>query len=152
MKRDSRNWIFFSKVSFSLLFYLFILQLLCYFFFSFFFFLFEFVTNFFFFFLIYFIQGVDGYQISKQERDKMRESGIFKESLTYGEINIRAFYSILCKANMKENTLFVDMGCGTGKAVFLAALCFPVIKSLGIEILEVIFFCFVFLFFCFYLK
>ena len=32
--------------------------------------------------------------------------------------------------------MFYDLGCGTGKALFIAALCFPFAKCVGIELLE----------------
>ena len=46
--------------------------------------------------------------------------------LTYGEVLFRPFYRLLADVvKPRPGEVFVDLGSGTGRAVFVAALCFP---------------------------
>jgi SAM-dependent methyltransferase len=56
-------------------------------------------------------------------------------SFTYGEINFIAFAKILEAVNPQPGELMVDLGSGAGKAVFCAALLYPEIKVVGVELL-----------------
>jgi SAM-dependent methyltransferase len=84
-------------------------------------------------------EPVDGYGIARDVRKKMREDGNIAESvsLQYGEIDLQSFKSLLLDlpiADDAENLTIVDIGSGTGKPVFVAALHQAVAKSVGIEI------------------
>jgi hypothetical protein len=54
---------------------------------------------------------------------------------TYGEIEFLSFMMLLEKANPQPHEIFVDLGCGAGKAVLTAALGFNFSKVVGIELL-----------------
>jgi len=58
-------------------------------------------------------------------------------SLTYGEIDFESFYEILKLTNPSKGEIMYDIGSGTGKAVIMASLFFPLSKVVGIEILKV---------------
>lgn len=53
----------------------------------------------------------------------------------YGELETMASYFDLFSnsENLKQDSIFVDLGSGLGKANILVAACFPVSMSLGIE-------------------
>lgn len=53
-----------------------------------------------------------------------------------GEIDFNGFLPLLRAAEIKPGDKFVDIGSGTGKAVLLAACCFPLSMSLGVEIMQ----------------
>ncbi len=76
---------------------------------------------------------VDGYSLSALARGKLNYSD---KTLTYGEVIPESFYKILSETQPKKGEIFYDLGSGTGKAVFLAALFFDFSRSVGIEILE----------------
>lgn len=79
---------------------------------------------------------VDGMQISLNERDRLQ---IADSSLTYGEILPDTFTEILAAANPKPNEVFYDLGSGTGKAVFCAALLYDWRKACGVELLPALY-------------
>lgn len=60
---------------------------------------------------------------------------IRNKELIYGEIHFLSFYTILKKAEPKEGDVFYDLGSGTGKAVFCAALFLECSQVKGIELL-----------------
>jgi hypothetical protein len=79
---------------------------------------------------------------SRKERDGM---AAVPPSLTYGEVLFRPFAAVMYKLyefgfpkpNADERThKFVDLGSGTGRPVFAAALCHPFDFCVGYEILE----------------
>lgn len=76
--------------------------------------------------------GVDGTGISRGERARLN---IQNEEFTYGEVEPTSFISILDSVKPQVNEVFYDLGCGTGKAVYVAALCFEFSKICGIELL-----------------
>lgn len=53
----------------------------------------------------------------------------------YGETGFDSMETIVSHFNehFNENTVFYDLGCGTGKIVYHIGLCYPVKKSCGIE-------------------
>lgn len=53
---------------------------------------------------------------------------------SYGEIEFFSFIALLSLINPNENTVFYDLGSGTGKAVIACGMVFPVQKSIGIEL------------------
>lgn len=60
---------------------------------------------------------------------------ITDKEFIYGEIDVLSFHNILEKADPLPGDIFYDLGSGTGKAVFTAALFFDFSKSCGIELL-----------------
>lgn len=58
------------------------------------------------------------------------------DSFTYGEIDFIYFAQVLEIVNPQPGELMLDLGSGGGKAVFCAALLYPSVKVVGIEILE----------------
>jgi hypothetical protein len=68
--------------------------------------------------LIY--KNVDGIEISANHRSTLE--GPRNASLTYGEINVSSFLQILTLTGNTGGRKFVDLGCGTGKAVLCAAM------------------------------
>lgn len=77
--------------------------------------------------------AVNGFLLSKHARAK-------QDCLDYiyGEIEFEAFIALisLCKPNTE--TIFYDLGSGTGKAVLACAMVYPVKKSCGIELFSVL--------------
>lgn len=75
-------------------------------------------------------QGIDGFQASKLGR---LEYDAF--SLTYGEIDPVSFAALLTLLELKDDSVWLDLGSGVGKSVLLVALLYPVKQSIGVEIL-----------------
>jgi SAM-dependent methyltransferase len=73
-------------------------------------------------------QDVDGFYLSRQARR-------FSDAIeyTYGEIDFVSFIALISLAKPNQETIFYDLGSGTGKAVLAAAMVFQVQKSCGIE-------------------
>jgi len=72
---------------------------------------------------------VDGFALSQKARaqhDAME--------YVYGEIDFLAFVALLSLVQPDANTIFYDLGSGTGKAVMACAMVFNVKKSCGIEL------------------
>lgn len=76
---------------------------------------------------------IDGYGVSNIGRNTHNYRS---RSFTYGEITPEAFYHLLKEADPKPGDVFYDLGSGTGKAVILAALTFPLSRAVGIEIVD----------------
>jgi len=74
--------------------------------------------------------NVDGVTLSKQDRQKND-----RYELTYGESNFFTLAAILDFIDPKDNSVFYDLGSGTGKVVICSALLYPFKKNYGIEIL-----------------
>jgi len=94
-----------------------------------------------------------GKRLSRAER---KREGYISSTLAYGEIMFESFEELFRiikeytgnehskKSNdtsgfnvlNNDNLTFVDIGCGTGKPVFAAALLHPFKKVIGVEILE----------------
>lgn len=77
-------------------------------------------------------QDIDATSISKIDRKNMNNDS---PELVYGEIEFPSFFNMLEKVNPKPGDVFYDLGCGAGKAVIVAALCFEFAKICGVEIL-----------------
>lgn len=82
------------------------------------------------FFMLY--KGIDGFALSK----KARAQTATDLTLTYGEIDYDTFSLLLNYVQPKPGEIFYDLGSGVGKAVFAAALQYPLKKAVGIELLE----------------
>ncbi|HHQ8869421.1 TPA: methyltransferase [Legionella pneumophila] len=72
---------------------------------------------------------VNGFMISQQAR-KNRDAIEY----VYGEIEFLPFTALLSMVNIDHNTVFYDLGSGTGKAVVACAMVYPVHKSIGVEL------------------
>ena len=77
--------------------------------------------------------GVNGYPLSLAERQR---KGQTEWSLTYGEVVPEPFWRALSQTAPAPGEHFVDLGSGTGKAVFLAAALFDFAVLEGVELLE----------------
>ena len=72
---------------------------------------------------------IDGFSVSRQAR-----LGHDAIEYTYGEIDFVSFIALMSLTNPNTNTLFYDLGSGTGKAVLACAIVFNVRKCCGIEL------------------
>lgn len=70
----------------------------------------------------------DGLTIPKASHDQDLK-------LTYGEIDFLSFSALLSSLQPKPQDIFYDLGSGSGKACFTAALSFSIHRCIGIEIL-----------------
>jgi tRNA G46 methylase TrmB len=75
--------------------------------------------------------NVDGFAISKSARN---ENDAFE--YVYGEIEFIPFIALLSLVNPNKNTVFYDLGSGTGKAILSAAMVYQMKKCCGIEIFK----------------
>lgn len=75
-------------------------------------------------------EDVNGYQLSYQERQKLTDSAEY----TYGEVNFLSFVDLLSLTKPDSNTVFYDLGSGSGKAVITCAMAYPVKKAVGVEL------------------
>jgi hypothetical protein len=75
----------------------------------------------------------------KLSNDERKERGTKATSLTYGEIDYKSFITILrkccCGFDTREK-IFIDLGSGTGRAVFAARINEDFASCEGIELLE----------------
>ncbi len=79
---------------------------------------------------------INPYFVSLQYREQNKIDG---EEFTYGEVVVPSFAKLLSLTSPKSGEIFYDLGCGVGKAVFTAALCFPFLEARGIELLPPLF-------------
>lgn len=77
-------------------------------------------------------QDMDGMKISITERERLHTED---PSFTYGEITFASIATSLMIAKPAPNEVFYDLGSGSGKAVFCAALLYPWKECCGIEYL-----------------
>lgn len=75
-------------------------------------------------------KDVNGFTLSRQARKKHDAL-----EYVYGEIDFVPFIALLSLAQPNKETVFYDLGSGTGKAVLACALVYPVKKSAGVELL-----------------
>jgi hypothetical protein len=75
---------------------------------------------------------VNGMQTSHQDRAKLANDPY---GLVYGEITFEGFSNMLAMVQPKAEEVFYDLGAGSGKAVFCAALLYSWKKCCGIELL-----------------
>eukprot|EP00753_Platysulcus_tardus_P015823 PLAT5299.3.p1 GENE.PLAT5299.3~~PLAT5299.3.p1 ORF type:complete len:288 (+),score=119.82 PLAT5299.3:45-908(+) len=76
----------------------------------------------------------EGKKLSRAEREELKL--LRNKSLTYGEVDFRNFAMVLRKLGVPAGSTFVDLGSGTGRAVFAAALVEDFAHCIGIELLE----------------
>lgn len=74
--------------------------------------------------------AVDGFKLSRLSREKQDAF-----DYVYGEIEFLPFLAFLSLVPLDKNTVFYDLGSGTGKAVLAAAMVYPLKRSVGIEIM-----------------
>lgn len=74
---------------------------------------------------------VNGFSLSKQARTKTDAI-----EWTYGEIEFESFIALLSLCEPNSDTIFYDLGSGTGKAVLACAMVFPVNQCYGVELLS----------------
>lgn len=77
-------------------------------------------------------QNLSGYEVAQREKNRL---GLMEQSTTYGEILPESFVEMLAAASPAEGEVFIDLGSGTGKATFMAALSFPLSRAMGVELL-----------------
>jgi hypothetical protein len=75
-------------------------------------------------------QNINGFTLSKQGRQEHDAL-----DYVYGEIEFLSFIALLSLTRPNNQTVFYDLGSGTGKAVLACAMVFPVQKSVGVELL-----------------
>ena len=75
--------------------------------------------------------GINGFELSKTDRSSLGDSF----EMVYGEIDFYTLAQLLRNIHPSESDVFYDLGCGTGKAVIIANLLYPLKKSYGIELL-----------------
>tara|TARA_Y100000588_G_scaffold389718_1_gene493258 strand:+ start:1512 stop:2228 length:717 start_codon:yes stop_codon:yes gene_type:complete len=75
--------------------------------------------------------NVNGFLLSKHARAEYDSP-----DLTYGEIDFKSFIALIDACNPNQDTIFYDLGCGTGKAVMAISLVFNIQKACGIECLQ----------------
>ena len=90
-------------------------------------------------------EDVPGHVAKMNSRKERETTGLNVPSLTYGEILFRPFAEVMYKLydygfpkpDPEARThKFVDLGSGSGRPVFAAALCHPFDNCVGYEILE----------------
>ncbi len=81
--------------------------------------------------LIY--NNVDARRVSLDER---RRLDLKDDHFVYGEIAYPTFAKMLDIAKPMPGDVFYDLGCGSGKSVFLAAMLYDFSKALGVELLK----------------
>ena len=74
--------------------------------------------------------NVNGFLISKSARI---EDNL---ALTYGEIDLVSFLALLSLTSPQPDWHFYELGCGLGKTVMAASLCYKFKKSIGVECLK----------------
>ena len=73
--------------------------------------------------------SVDGFAISRAARENKDAP-----EYTYGEIVFTDFIALLSMVKVNQDTVFYDLGSGTGKAVIACSMVFSNKKSYGVEI------------------
>ncbi|MDR3478426.1 MAG: hypothetical protein P4M14_10390 [Gammaproteobacteria bacterium] len=81
-------------------------------------------------------QRIDGTRISQAERERLQ---LNDTSYTYGEVTQYGLSAMLAVLKPTGSEVFYDLGSGTGKAVFCAALAYDWKKCVGIEYLPGLF-------------
>ena len=74
--------------------------------------------------------NVNGFLLSEQTRQQQGDSIDY----VYGEIEFIPFIALLSLVNWDEETVFYDLGSGTGKAVFACAMVYPARHYVGVEL------------------
>ena len=81
-------------------------------------------------------EGIDDpYEVSDKECRRINCN--FDIQFQYGEVTFMHFIPLIDFVKPKEGEVFYDLGCGTGKPAFIAALQFPELAVCkGIELLD----------------
>lgn len=79
-------------------------------------------------------ENVNAMKISMKEREEKKITG--DATFVYGEVTFYSFASILALTKPQPGEVFYDLGCGGGKAVFIAGLIYDLKKSCGVEKLD----------------
>lgn len=77
-------------------------------------------------------KGIEGYRISLDSRAKLN---ISDSEFVYGEIDFDSFSEILDIVKPDGETIFYDLGSGTGKPCIAISLLYKIKKAVGIELL-----------------
>lgn len=78
-------------------------------------------------------KGIDGFQVSERELKKL---SYYYVGMVYDEVTDDSFFDILDKIENKKDQIFIDLGSGIGKKVFLSALYGGFKQSVGIEMVK----------------
>lgn len=76
-------------------------------------------------------EGIDAYALADAAKRAFPSQEW--ESLTYGELPLSSFLTLMERAKPKAGEVFVDLGSGTGRLVLAAAMLWPFERSVGIE-------------------
>ncbi len=74
-------------------------------------------------------KNIDGFALSREARCNQDAP-----EFVYGEIEFLPFIALLSLTKPNKETVFFDLGSGTGKAIIACALVYPIKKSVGIEL------------------
>ena len=74
-------------------------------------------------------QNLNGFILSQQAR-----AGNDAMEYVYGEIEFNSFIALMYRTHLTSNSVFYDLGSGTGKAVIACAMVFDIKKSCGVEL------------------
>lgn len=77
--------------------------------------------------------SIDGFALSRIAR---QHNDAY--DYVYGEIEPQSFIALLSLTQPNGNTVFYDLGSGTGKAVLACAMVYPVKQACGIEVFPVL--------------
>jgi precorrin-6B methylase 2 len=80
-------------------------------------------------------QSIPSYHLAKQARE---EQQLFSYEYIYGEIHFLTFAHLLMKCTINPNSIFYDLGSGSGKAVICSALLCDFKRAIGIEQLHLL--------------
>lgn len=75
--------------------------------------------------------NIDGFALSRAARLKQDDI-----AYVYGEIDFTSFVALLSLVAPNQDTIFYDLGSGTGKAAIACAMVYFVRKCVGVEILQ----------------
>ncbi|KAF0691825.1 Aste57867_17014 [Aphanomyces stellatus] len=79
------------------------------------------------------------HQNSDCSRTLMTNPDPFSSSLLYGEVDFFGFASLLAMLAPQPDQCLYDLGHGSGRAVFAAALLYPTLHLVGIELVDALF-------------
>lgn len=80
-------------------------------------------------------QHSDPFTLSKRYRDK---HNINSDQFLYGEIHLITLIKLMDMIKPRSGELFYDLGSGSGKAVLMASICYP-LKCKGLEFLPTLY-------------
>lgn len=78
-------------------------------------------------------EKLNGYGVTPDDINRIGK--VHLDTLTYGEIQAKGMEKIYAISTKHNLSIFVDMGCGVGKAVFLAKVV-GFKRSIGVEVVE----------------